>query len=167
MTSHTAPPTTGAARLVVDSPIGPLVLEGDDTAIGHLHLPNSGASAAGSSPGAVPAALRMGADQLDEYFTHRRKEFSLPLAPRGTAFQVSVWRALGDIPYGGTVTYGELARRVGRPLAVRAVGQANGANPLPIFFPCHRVVAAGGRIGGYGGGLDVKRELLRLEGVST
>ncbi|MGH8981638.1 MAG: methylated-DNA--[protein]-cysteine S-methyltransferase [Acidimicrobiales bacterium] len=170
MTNTKNPAPNGAAlgaRLVVDSPIGPLVLDGDDSSITHLHLPNTGEAATGSSPGRVPAALRAGAAQLAEYFAARRTEFSLPLAPTGTAFQVSVWRALADIPYGGTITYGELARYVGRPLACRAVGQANGANPLPIFYPCHRVVAAGGRLGGYGGGLDVKRELLEREGVPT
>lgn len=165
MTRHTAGPLSGVARLVVDSPIGPLVLEGDEESITCLRLANTGAWGAGSSPGRPPAALSAGVAQLAEYFAHRRTAFSLPLAPAGTVFQVSVWRALADIPYGTTVTYGELARQVGRPLAVRAVGQANGANPLPIFLPCHRVVAAGGRLGGYGGGLDVKRKLLGLEGV--
>lgn len=165
MNGHDAPGRAGAARLVVDSPIGPLVLEGAESSITHLRLANTGAWEAGTSPGRVPAALAAAAAQLAEYFAHRRRDFSLPLAPSGTEFQVSVWHALASIPYGATVTYGELARRVGRPSAVRAVGQANGANPLPIFFPCHRVVAAGGRLGGYGGGLDVKRELLGLEGV--
>jgi len=155
-----------AARLVIDSPIGPLTLDGDEGAITHLHLANSGAWEAGSSPGGPPQALAAGAAQLAEYFARRRRDFSLPLAPAGTAFQVAVWHALADIGYGETVTYGELARRVGRPAAVRAVGQANGANPLPIFYPCHRVVAAGGRLGGYGGGLDVKCVLLELEGAA-
>lgn len=158
-------PPAGAARLVVDSPIGPLSLDGDGTTITHLHLASTGAWRVGSSLGPPPAALAAGAAQLGEYFAGRREVFALPLAPMGTAFQVSVWHELAGIGYGETVTYGELARRIGRPAAVRAVGQANGANPLPVFYPCHRVVAAGGRLGGYGGGLDVKSALLELEGA--
>ncbi len=102
--------------------------------------------------------------QLDDYFEGRRQTFQVPLAPRGTEFQRRVWGALRNIPHGETITYGALARRVGKPGAARAVGQANGANPIAIIIPCHRVVAAGG-IGGYGGGLAIKRRLLALEGV--
>lgn len=102
--------------------------------------------------------------QLDEYFAGKRRCFDLPLAPMGTVFQRRVWRALTDIPFGETITYGELARRVGRPRAARAVGAANGANPIAIIIPCHRVVAASD-IGGYAGGLEIKRRLLALEGV--
>lgn len=155
---------TRTSRLVVESPAGPLALEGDGEQVTHLHLPNTGAAATGSTAGRVPPALREAARQLDEYFARRRTEFSLPLAPAGTEFQRSVWLALPHIPYGQVVSYAELARRVGRPTAYRAVGQANGANPLAIFLPCHRVVASGGAIGGYGGGLDLKRWLLDLEG---
>ncbi len=104
------------------------------------------------------------ARQLAEYFLGHRQRFELPLAPSGTPFQRAVWEALGDIPYGETVTYADIASRVGRPQAVRAVGQANGANPLPVLLPCHRVVASGGRLGGYGGGVALKLALLRLEG---
>jgi methylated-DNA-[protein]-cysteine S-methyltransferase len=153
-----------AARLSVDSPIGPLLLAGDDVALTHVLLP--GTTALGSTRGAVPGPLRSAAAQLEEYFSGVRRSFALPLAPAGTVFQVSVWKALEEIPYGETITYGELAGRVGRPGAFRAVGQANGANPLPIVYPCHRVVAAGGHLGGYGGGLDAKRRLLALEGVA-
>lgn len=154
----------GAARLSIDTPIGTLVLVGDEAALTHVWLPGTGGL--GGTQGETPAPLRMAAAQLDEYFAGVRTSFSLPLAPQGTAFQLSVWRALADIPYGETITYGELARRVGRPAAFRAVGQANGANPLPIVYPCHRVVAAGGRLGGYGGGLETKRRLLALEGAT-
>lgn len=154
-----------------ETPIGPLLLEGDEDGLTHLHLPNDHAAQDAGDPGTgrgrpprVPAPVRAAMRQLDEYFEGRRRSFSLPLSPEGTPFQLAVWRALADIPYGETITYGELARRVGRPAAFRAVGQANGANPLPIVYPCHRVVAAGG-LGGYGGGLDVKRRLLALEGV--
>lgn len=158
-----APEVGRGSRLVLDSPVGPLALCGDAGAVTNLFLPNTAAARGASSPGPLPAPLRQAAIELDEYFAGRRTWFDLPFDLRGTRFQVQVWRALADIPYGGTVTYAELARRVGRPAAFRAVGQANGANPLPIFFPCHRVVASGG-LGGYGGGLDVKRHLLELEG---
>jgi len=150
------------ARLVVDSPIGPLVLAGDGVALTHVWLPGSAALVGTEGP--APAPLHAAANQLDEYFAGTRRSFSVPLAPSGTDFQLSVWKALGEIPYAETITYAELARRVGRPAACRAVGQANGANPLPIVYPCHRVVASGGKLGGYGGGLDMKRRLLALEG---
>lgn len=151
------------ARVVVEAPIGPLLVAGDDTGVTAVLLPNTGAAAMGTSPGRLPASLRTAARQLDEYFAGKRRTFSVPLAPSGTPFQLAVWKALAEIPYGETITYGELAANVGRPRAFRAAGQANGANPLPIFYPCHRVVAAGGRLGGYGGGLGVKRQLLALE----
>ena len=104
--------------------------------------------------------------QLGEYFAGRRRHFDLPLCPAGTDFQRRVWRALADIPYGTAISYRELARRVGSPKGYRAVGQANGKNPLPIILPCHRVIGADGALGGYSGGLDRKRFLLDLEGVA-
>ncbi|HVY65727.1 MAG TPA: methylated-DNA--[protein]-cysteine S-methyltransferase [Gammaproteobacteria bacterium] len=103
--------------------------------------------------------------QLAEYFAGKRRDFDLPLAPRGTAFQQRVWQALRAIPFGVVRTYGHIARDIGQPLAVRAVGQANGRNPLPIVVPCHRVIAGDGTIGGYSGGLNVKHKLLALEGI--
>lgn len=103
--------------------------------------------------------------QLRAYFAGELRRFDLPLAPSGTPFQRAVWAALCEIPYGTTVSYGALAQRLGRPGAVRAVGAANGRNPLPIVIPCHRVVAGDGTIGGYSGGFAVKRALLALEGV--
>ncbi len=103
--------------------------------------------------------------QLDAYFAGQLERFDLPLAPEGTAFQQRCWQVLTEIPFGETISYGEQARRVGRPGAARAVGQANGANPLPIIIPCHRVVAADGGLGGYTGGLSIKRRLLVLEGA--
>ena len=102
--------------------------------------------------------------QLDEYFAGTRREFELELAPRGTAFQLAVWDALLAIPYGATASYGDIARAVGRPNAVRAVGQANGRNPLAIVVPCHRVIGSDHSLTGYGGGIDRKRFLLALEG---
>jgi O-6-methylguanine DNA methyltransferase len=103
--------------------------------------------------------------QLREYFSRIRCEFDLPLDARGTEFQKAVWAEIARIPYGATTTYGEIARRVGHPRATRAVGGAVGANPLSIVVPCHRVLGAGGTLTGYGGGLEVKAALLRLEGV--
>ncbi len=157
---------TGPSRLVVDSPVGRLTLEGDRTALTHLHLPNTGMARRGSSDGPPPRPLQDAARQLDEYFAGERDSFTLPLRPEGTAFQLEVWWALATIAYGQTVSYADLADRVGRPRAFRAVGQANGANPLAIILPCHRVVASGGGLGGYGGGLTVKRRLLALEGAT-
>ncbi len=149
------------ARVSIDTPLGALLLVGD-AALTHVCLP--GSTELGGTPGSVPVALRAAATQLEEYFSGRRTSFRLPLEPHGTAFQLAVWKALGGIPYGKTITYRDLAGRLGRPGASRAVGQANGANPLPIVYPCHRVVAAGGRLGGYAGGLEMKRRLLALEG---
>jgi methylated-DNA-[protein]-cysteine S-methyltransferase len=110
--------------------------------------------------------FRLAITQLREYFAGTRRRFELALAPRGTPFQLSVWQLLRAIPYGQTVTYGEIARRLGRPEAARAVGLANGANPLPIVVPCHRVIGADGALTGFGGGLPIKRALLHLEGAA-
>jgi methylated-DNA-[protein]-cysteine S-methyltransferase len=105
--------------------------------------------------------------QLNEYFAGSRKEFDLPLRFNGTEFQVSVLKALREIPYGETTSYGEIAKRIGRPKAVRAVGAANGRNPIPIVVPCHRVIGSTGDLTGFGGGLDTKEALLRLEAEHT
>jgi methylated-DNA-[protein]-cysteine S-methyltransferase len=102
--------------------------------------------------------------QLREYFAGERKTFELELAPKGTPFQLDVWKALCEIPHGETITYAELARRIGRPNAVRAVGAANGANPIPVIVPCHRVIGSNGTLTGYGGGIEHKQFLLALEG---
>jgi len=104
--------------------------------------------------------------QLNEYFAQKRRIFDLRLKPNGTAFQQKVWNALRTIPYGQTISYGELAQRIGSPAAVRAVGAANGANPIPIIVPCHRVIGADGSLTGFGGGLELKEALLKLEGAS-
>ena len=101
--------------------------------------------------------------QLTEYFAGQRRRFELPLAPEGTPFQQRVWRELQDIPYGVTISYGQLAARIGQPTASRAVGLANGSNPLAIVIPCHRVIGANGTLTGYGGGLPIKERLLALE----
>jgi methylated-DNA-[protein]-cysteine S-methyltransferase len=114
----------------------------------------------------APPVLKDTATQLEEYFAGERTDFSVAMELDGTAFQRDVWGELSRIPYGVTISYGELARRVGRPKGPRAVGQANGKNPIPIIVPCHRVLAGNG-IGGYGGGLPMKRALLALEGVTA
>lgn len=109
--------------------------------------------------------LRAAAQQLTEYFNAQRQQFELPLIFVGTAFQQQVWSALAKIPFGTTVSYQEIAKRIKNPKAVRAVGRANGKNPFCIIIPCHRVIAADGSIGGYTGGLALKRRLLKLERV--
>lgn len=113
------------------------------------------------NPGALSEAL----SQLRAYFSGERRAFDLPLDVRGTDFQRSVWEQVALIPYGETVSYGEIARRIGKPGGARAVGAAVGANPLPIIVPCHRVLGADGSLTGYGGGLEIKEALLRLEGI--
>jgi len=150
------------------SPIGVLRIEGDEDALTRIELPSSAVGSRTNSSlrsARMPAAVAAAVAQLEEYFAGERTEFDLPLEVSGTPFQRDVWFALAEIPYGKTISYGELAAMVGRPTAFRAVGQANGSNPIPIVLPCHRVVASGGGIGGYGGGLDMKRQLLALEGA--
>ena len=110
---------------------------------------------------------RQVADELKRYFTGQLKSFTFPIRTEGTEFNRRVWHELEKVPYGETISYGELAHRVGNPKAARAVGTANGRNPIPIVIPCHRVVAAGGKLGGYGGGLALKRRLLDLEAANT
>ncbi len=151
----------------IDSPVGPLLLAGSARALMHVHFqagPGALRPDAAWQPAQAPFAQVT--EQLAEYFTGRRREFTLPLAPQGTSFQRSVWQALRQIPYGETVAYGELARRLGRQSGARAVGLANGANPLPIIVPCHRVIGADGSLTGFGGGLHIKRALLTLEGAA-
>jgi methylated-DNA-[protein]-cysteine S-methyltransferase len=114
-----------------------------------------------------PAPFRSLARQLGEYFAGRRREFEVELAPLGTPFQRAVWAQLRAIPFGTSISYAELARRVGRPSAFRAVGGANGANPWPIVVPCHRVVGSDRSLTGFGGGLEIKRALLRLEAEAS
>jgi len=150
--------------LPLDSPIGRLVLEGDGDVLIGIRLPNDPVHDADGGTGPTPVLTRT-ALQLEEYFGGERTEFDVPMELDGTPFQRQVWAELTRIPYGVTISYGELARRVGRPRGPRAVGQANGRNPVPIIVPCHRVVAGNG-IGGYGGGLPVKRALLAVEGVA-
>lgn len=149
----------------LQTPVGPLLIVGDHEAVRRIEFPESG-EARRPEPdwvetlsGPVGEAAR----QLREYFSGTRTVFDLPLAPEGTAFQRSVWRVLEGIPFGETISYAELARRVGNPKASRAVGAANGANPIPIVIPCHRVIGSNGKLTGFGGGLPMKEALLSLE----
>ncbi|HWE67649.1 MAG TPA: methylated-DNA--[protein]-cysteine S-methyltransferase [Acidimicrobiales bacterium] len=156
-------PTTYTMPL--ESPVGRLVLESDGDVLIGIWLPTERKGALSQGDDAPPV-LKDTATQLEEYFAGERTEFDVPMELDGTAFQRDVWHELSRIPYGVTISYGELARRVGRPKGPRAVGQANGKNPIPIIVPCHRVLASNG-IGGYGGGLPMKRALLAVEGVTA
>jgi O-6-methylguanine DNA methyltransferase len=158
-----------------DSPIGPLFVATTSRGLAFVELPHaSGRGFAGWlrhwAPGAEVreafAPNRSAATQLVAFLEGKRQVFDLELDPRGTPFQREVWAALLRIPYGGTRSYSDVARELGRPSAMRAVGTANGANPIAIVIPCHRVVASGGHLGGYGGGLPLKRRLLALEGAA-
>jgi len=144
---------------VVDSPIGRLGLEAEGDRLVGVSFHARGPVTSGRRRGVIGEAAR----ELDAYFSGRLKTFGVPLELAGTPFQLSVWHALETIPYGQTWTYGELARHLDRPTAVRAVGAANGSNPIPIIVPCHRVIGSNGRLVGFGGGLDLKRRLLALE----
>jgi len=148
----------------MDSPVGRLLLASDDSGLRLINF-QKGKHArrveAGWKEDAPP--LRETMRQLNAYFGGELQEFDLLLAPEGTEFQRKVWSALCDIPYGETISYGDLARRIRNPKAVRAVGTANGANPIPIVIPCHRVIGSDGTLTGYGGGLDIKEKLLGLE----
>lgn len=150
----------------IDSPIGRLLLTGEDGALTGLYMephPRLPASAV-HDPGAFADA----AAQLAAYFAGSLTSFDLPLTPSGTPFQLRVWEALRAIPYGETATYGEIAAGIGKPWASRAVGAANGQNPISVIVPCHRVIGANGALTGYGGGLERKRILLELEaGIAT
>ena len=148
----------------LETPYGPLLVAGHEAGLTRVSF------LAGTHP-LTPeprwkhdeTALAEALLQLRAYFAGTLRDFSLPLAPRGTEFQRTVWQALQDIPYGRTSTYGELARRIGKPEAARAVGAANGSNPLPVIVPCHRVIGADGSLTGYGEGLPIKQGLLELE----
>ena len=148
----------------LDTPIGRLLLSGNEGLLTGLHF-SAGSKAQG--PEAIwredAASFAEVIGQLEGYFAGNLTEFALPLAPTGTDFQLAVWKALGGIPYGATISYGALAKQIGRPGAARAVGLANGANPIAIIQPCHRVIGSNGSLTGFGGGVDVKQRLLDLE----
>ena len=148
----------------LQTPVSNLLLAGDEQGLRQVDF-QGGPHPAKPQPNwqqdAKPFAAVIA--QLHEYFSGRRRRFDVPLAPEGTEFQLNVWRALRGIPYGETWSYGQLARRIGKPDAARAVGAANGRNPLPIIVPCHRVIGADGSLTGFGGGLKIKQKLLELE----
>lgn len=148
----------------LDSPIGALLVAGDDAGIRRIGFPG-GRHVLKPDPAWTEdaGAFADARAQIDAYFAGELTEFDLPLAPETTPFQGRVLSALRKVPYGATVSYGELARRVGNPRASRAVGMANGRNPIPIVIPCHRVIGANGDLTGFGGGLATKRRLLALE----
>lgn len=146
---------------VMETPIGRVTLCADADGICALKF-GACSCRADESP-----VLDQAQRQLEEYFAGRRRAFSVPLSIHGSDFQMKVWRALMEIPYGETVSYGELARRIGNPRACRAVGMANHVNRIPIFIPCHRVVGASGKLTGYAGGLEAKRILLETEGIDV
>ena len=146
------------------SPVGTLRLTGTGTALTGVFMESERHESAGARDAVRDAApLREARRQLEEYFAGERREFSLALKADGTEFQQRVWRALRGIPFGVTASYGDIAKRIGNPKAVRAVGLANGRNPISIIVPCHRVIGADGSLTGYGGGVERKRFLLALE----
>jgi len=165
------PPSAATASVgydIVDSPVGRVLLTGDDRALAGLYLLDAGEHSASIRPQwiRVDGGFAQATAQLAEYFAGTRTEFDVPLAPRGTQFQLAVWAELFRIPFGVTRSYGDVALALGKSLvASRAVGLANGRNPISIIIPCHRVIGADGSMTGYGWGVDRKEWLLRHEGA--
>lgn len=148
----------------MDSPVGNLRLIADEHGLRRICFERDRHPRAEDDLGQhAPQRLAFARTQLEEYFAGSRREFDLPLCPRGTSFQLDVWNALRAIPYGVTISYAELAQRIGKPSAMRAVGGANGRNPLPIVVPCHRVIGRDGSLTGFGGGVEIKALLLGIE----
>ncbi len=164
-------PQQTTTTVCYQSPIGPLLIEALPTALTAIHWPDQKADLAGAKSvigaaekHALPTLLKETLSQLNEYFAGTRKAFDLPIAPEGTGFQQQVWQVLEDIPWGSTLSYGQVAHSIEKPRAVRAVGRAIGANPIPIIIPCHRVIGSTGALTGFAGGLDRKKWLLQHEG---
>ncbi len=150
----------------IETPIGPLLLAGDESGLTELSfMAGKGKGRNDPSWREDPRPFKEPIRQLRAYFKGELRGFDLPLRPTGTPFQLRVWRELQTIPYGETTSYGKLAARLGQPHAARAVGLANGTNPIPIIIPCHRVIGSDGSLTGYGGGLRIKEKLLALEAV--
>jgi methylated-DNA-[protein]-cysteine S-methyltransferase len=149
---------------IMNTPIGPLLIAENLSGVSAIIF-NADAFSIPDSWIQVESLSSEVMKQLQQYFSGERYEFDLPLAPEGTSFQLEVWRALEKIPYGETISYLDLAKQIGKPAAVRAVGAANGANPLPIVIPCHRVIGHNGKLTGYGGGLEKKQYLLSMESL--
>ncbi len=151
---------------ILETQLGPLLVAGDDDGVRQVIFQD------GSRRKAIPPqwtldrqAAGEAVRQLSAYFAGELRRFTLSLSPEGTPFQQEVWRRLLQVPYGATVSYGRIAEGIGRPTASRAVGMANGRNPIPVIIPCHRVIGASGALTGYAGGLHLKEGLLRIEGV--
>ena len=142
------------------SPVGILEIKSDNQAITEVRLLNNNPVLRHTSENPI---IEKVCHQLNEYFAGKRKKFDLPLSPKGTVFQQAVWKQLQEIPYGKTISYSQLAKSINNPKACRAVGSANGKNPVIIIIPCHRVIASNGGLGGYACGLDIKKQLLELE----
>ena len=152
-------------ELLIESPVGMLRLAASEKGLIAIDVRKSSISREITAADAqAKAILQTAGTQLAEYFAGKRTSFTVPLDLHGTEFQIESWNALGRIPYGTTISYGQQARNIGNPKACRAVGSANGKNPIPIIVPCHRVVAADGSLGGYSLGLKMKKQLLNLEG---
>jgi methylated-DNA-[protein]-cysteine S-methyltransferase len=148
--------------VIIESPVGPLTLEADDEGLARIEFGVEDRQSCLSGQARSPV-LHDAIRQLAEFFDGQRTTFDVKLALRGTPFQLGVWRELLRIPYGETRSYAQIAKAIGRPAAIRAVGAANGANPIPIIVPCHRVIGSNGSLTGFGGGIDVKRWLLDFE----
>jgi methylated-DNA-[protein]-cysteine S-methyltransferase len=158
---------TGLYHHTLASPIGDLLLVGDEEALHGVYFQDGkrGPHKPDTTWEPSEKPFREVKRQLKAYFAGKLTDFDLPLSPQGTEFQLKVWKTLRTIPYGKTWSYGELARRIKRPAASRAVGAANGQNPIPVIVPCHRVIGADGSLTGFGGGLPIKQKLLALEGA--
>ena len=150
--------------MTISSPVGSLVLRASNKGLVSI---DRGKAARVKGETQAERNVALAASELAEYFAGKRRKFTVPLDLHGTPFQLQVWQTLRRIPFGKAVSYGEEARMLGKPKAARAVGSANGRNPVPIIVPCHRVVAGDGSLGGYSAGLPMKRKLLALEGVSV
>ncbi len=156
--------TAGASCTTLDTPLGEIHLAASAAGLTHAVYPTRDhGRPTGDGSAEAAAIVAEAVRQLNEYFDGERRRFDLPLAPEGTAFQIATWQALQTIPFGETVSYADIADRIGRPTAVRAVGAANGANPISVIVPCHRVIGKNGTLTGYAGGLRAKEVLLALE----
>ena len=157
-------PPTNTYYWFLKSPVGKLLLVGNEKGLSQISF-QDGAHPIKPDPewNYSKAPFKQPIQELQEYFSGRRKRFTIKTAPKGTPFQLNVWRALRTIPYGKTVSYGDIAKAIGHPKASRAVGAANGKNPLSIIVPCHRVIGHNGKLVGYGGGVTIKEQLLALE----
>ena len=153
-------------HLVIASPVGKLRLVASEKGLVAIDVRNNAKQVVTAKDASAQAILKKTKQQLDQYFAGRRTSFDVALDLVGTEFQVQAWRALCRIPFGKTISYGQQASNIKKPKAFRAVGSANGKNPIPIIVPCHRVVASDGSLGGYSLGLKMKKQLLALEGVS-